>query len=246
MSRNRRHPRTLAGVAGAVALSGLLLSGCGAGQIAQTSEQVAATNGLNASVGQVDLRDVQISYPQSPAGPATLYAPGTAAPVRATLVNTGAVADRLVSVSSPAATSVAVTGERVLPQDVALVSVGTNSELRPTDSRPVQVTLQGLRQPIAAGTVVPMTFVFERAGSVTVDVPTGIPAEGAPGSEPERAEGGSEEGAGANSAETGFGGETGGEAQAPPVEQANPVPGGEGAEPAPGNEESGSGGAAGN
>ncbi|MBN9737010.1 MULTISPECIES: copper chaperone PCu(A)C [unclassified Pseudonocardia] len=244
MSRNRRPLRTLAGVAGAVALSGLLLSGCGTGQLSQTAQQVAATNGLNASVGDVDLRDVQIGYPQAPASEAALYARGTAAPVRATLINTGATADRLVSVSSPAAGSVAVGGDRVLAQDVALVAVGT-SELQPTASRPLQLTLEGLRQPIAAGGDVPMTFVFERAGSITVTVPTGIPGEGRPGAEPERVEAEGGHGGGANGAETGVGGETGGEAEAPPVDQANPVPSGEGTESAPGNEGSGSGGAAG-
>ncbi|MBP2365353.1 copper chaperone PCu(A)C [Pseudonocardia parietis] len=243
MSRNRRPLRTLAGVAGAVALSGLLLSGCGAGQISQTAEQVPATNGLNASVGQVDLRDVQIAYPASPASPAALYARGTTAPVRATLINTSTVADRLVSVSSPAATSVRVQGDATMPQDLALVSAG-NSQLTPTASRELQLVAEGLTQPIAAGKTVPMTFVFERAGSVTIDVPAAVPAEGAPGAEPERVAAEAGEHAGANSAETGVGAETGGEADVPPVEQPGQQPAG--VEPAPGNEGSGSGGAAGN
>lgn len=242
MSRNRRPLRTLAGAAGAVALSGLLLSGCGTGQISQTAEQVSATNGLNTTVGQVDLRDVQIAYPAAPAGPAALYARGSSAPVRATLINTGSVADRLVSVSTPAASSVQIQGDPAMPQNVALVSAG-NSSLTPTDAREVQLVAGGLTQPIASGTTIPMTFVFERAGSVTVDVPTAIPADGAPGAEPERvaAEGG--EHAGANSAETGVGGQTGGEAEVPPVEQPGQQP--SGVEQAPGNEDSGSGGAAG-
>lgn len=189
MSRNRRPARALAGVT-AVALTGLLVAGCGSGQLSQTAAQVAATNGLNTSVGQVDLRDVQVAYPPAPAGPDALYARGGNAPLRATLVNTGSVADRLVRVSSPAAASVAVVGDPVMPQDVALVSTG-GSPLTPTSSRPVQLRLDGLTRPIPAGAQVPVTFVFERAGSVTVDVPTGVPAEDAPGAEPEReAEGG--------------------------------------------------------
>ena len=243
MSRNRRPLPTLAGVAGAVVLSGLLLSGCGAGQIAQTSGQVSATNGLNTSVGQVDLRDMQIAYPAAPAGPAALYARGTAAPVRATVINTGPVADRLVSVSSPAASSVRIQGDATMPQDVALVSAG-NSSLTPTGSRQIQLVAEGLTQPIAAGGTVPMTFVFERAGSVTAEVPTAVPTEGRPGAEPERVEAGGAEHAGSNSAETGFGGETGGEAEAPPIEQPGQQP--SGVDSAPGDEGSGSGGAAGN
>ncbi|MEQ3551969.1 copper chaperone PCu(A)C [Pseudonocardia nematodicida] len=230
MSRNRHRPtRTLAGVAGAVALTGLLLSGCGAGQISQTAQQVAATNGLNASVGQVDLLDVQIAYPENPAGPNALYNPGESAPVRATLVNNGAVADRLVSVSSADAASVAIGGETALPEGVALVAVG-NSQLQPTASRPLELTLEGLSRPVAPGTDVEMTFVFERAGSVTVTVPTAIPEQNAAAGPPERDDFHAEA-------------ETGGAEQPPPP---GPPADGEGAEVAPGNEESGSGGAAGN
>ena len=232
MSRNRCRPaRALAGVAGAVALTGLLVSGCGAGQLAQTAGQVSATNGLNTSVGQVDLRDVQVSYPQKPAGEAALYARGSNAPLRATLINNGAVADRLVGVSSPAATSVAVGGDPVLPQGVAVVSTG-GTQLTPTSSRPLQLQLDGLTQPIAAGTTIPVTFAFERAGSVTVDVPTAVPAEGVPGSEPERVEAGSDD---PDRPETGFGGEGGGEDRPPSTRQpSQPVPGDEsGPEPLP-------------
>lgn len=223
MSRNRRRPaRALAGVAGAVALTGLLVSGCGAGQIAQTAEQVAATNGLNTSVGDVDLRDVQVAYPPNPASPAVLYARGTSAPLRATLVNTGTVADRLVRVSSPAATSVAVGGDPVLPANVALVSA-PGTPLAPVAARPLQIQLDGLTRPIAPGNQIPVTFVFERAGSVTVEVPTAVPTEGAPAAEPERSEA---ESGGQNGAETGFNAETGGQAEAPATRQPSPpVPG---------------------
>ncbi|BBG05144.1 MULTISPECIES: copper chaperone PCu(A)C [Pseudonocardia] len=235
MSRNRRPVRTLAGVAGAVALTGLLLSGCGAGQLSQTAQQVAATNGVNASVGSVDLRDVQIAYPESPASEAALYARGTSAPLRATLVNSGSVADRLVSVSSPAAANVLIDGDPVLPQDVALVSAA-NFPLTPTTSRPLDITLEGLTQPIGSADNIEITFVFERAGSVTADVPAAIPTEDLPvGGTPERDDFSAEAEA----------------APAPPElpaeeEQDTSVTDGEGVESAPGNEGSGAGGAAGN
>ncbi|MEV1292218.1 copper chaperone PCu(A)C [Pseudonocardia sp. NPDC049635] len=239
MSRNRRPVRTLAGAAGAVVLTGLLLSGCGAGQISQTAQQVAATNGVNTSVGSVDLRDVQIAYPEAPAGGAELYAPGSSAPLRATLVNSGSVADRLVSVSSPAAANVLVDGDPVLPQDVALVSAG-NFELTPTAARPLNITLEGLTRPIRAGENIPITFVFERAGSVTAQVPAAVPTEDIPhGPGPERDDFSAEAEA----------------VPAPPElpvdedaeeDQDTSVTDGEGVESAPGNEGSGAGGVAGN
>ncbi|OLM34081.1 MULTISPECIES: copper chaperone PCu(A)C [unclassified Pseudonocardia] len=245
MSRTRRSARTLAGVAGAAALTGLLLSGCGTGQISQTSRQVAAVNGANVTVGSVDLRDVQIAYPTTPAGPDALYRQGGAAPLVATLVNTAPVADRLLSVTSPAAASVQIQGDPTMPQDIALVSPG-NLQLSPTNAKRVQLVAEGLTRPVPAGAQIPMTFVFERAGSVTVTVPTGVPhTAGSPGHAPERASFDSEE-SGTNGAETGVNSETGGQAEAPPVDRPNPVPAGEGAPVAPGNEGSGAGGAAGN
>ncbi|WP_226361647.1 copper chaperone PCu(A)C [Pseudonocardia sp. ICBG1142] len=245
MSRTRRSTRTLAGVAGAAALTGLLLSGCGTGQISQTSRQVAAVNGANVTVGSVDLRDVQIAYPTTPAGPDALYRQGGAAPLVATLVNTAPVADRLLSVTSPAAASVQIQGDPTMPQDIALVSPG-NLQLSPTNAKRVQLVAEGLTRPVPAGAQIPMTFVFEKAGSVTVTVPTGVPhAAGSPGHAPERASFDSEE-SGTNGAETGVNSETGGQAEAPPVDRPNPVPAGEGAPVAPGNEGSGAGGAGGN
>lgn len=245
MSRTRRSARTLAGVAGAAALTGLLLSGCGAGQISQTSRQVAAVNGANATVGSVDLRDVQVAYPTAPAGPDALYRQGGAAPLVATLVNTAPVADRLLSVTSPAAASVQIQGDPTMPQDIALVSPG-NLQLSPTNAKRVQLVAEGLTRPVPAGAQIPMTFVFEKAGSVTVTVPTGVPhTAGSSGHAPERASFDSEE-SGTNGAETGMNSETGGQAEAPPVDRPNPVPAGEGAPVAPGNEGSGAGGAGGN
>lgn len=245
MSRTRRSARTLAGVAGAAALTGLLLSGCGTGQISQTSRQVAAVNGANVTVGSVDLRDVQVAYPTTPAGPDALYRQGGAAPLVATLVNTAPVADRLLSVTSPAAASVQIQGDPTMPQDIALVSPG-NLQLSPTNAKRVQLVAEGLTRSVPAGAQIPMTFVFEKAGSVTVTVPTGVPhTAGSPGHAPERASFDSEE-SGTNGAETGVNSETGGQAEAPPVDRPNPVPAGEGAPVAPGNEGSGAGGAAGN
>lgn len=55
-------------VATAVALAAgatLALSACGAGQITQTSDQVAAINGTSTDAGTIALRNVHIIYPDS-------------------------------------------------------------------------------------------------------------------------------------------------------------------------------------
>ncbi|MFP5019440.1 copper chaperone PCu(A)C [Pseudonocardia phyllosphaerae] len=234
MSRNRRRPtRALAGAAGAVALTGLLVSGCGAGQLSQTSLQTAAVNGLNTSAGTVDLRDVQISYPPQPAGPDALYKAGGSAPLRANLVNVGDTADKLVRVTSPYASNVTVSGDTRLAKGVALVSAG-DTPLAPTSSKPVQIRLDGLKQPIPAGAQVPMTFVFERAGSVNLVAPTGVPMESHPDAKPERAAPEGKE-HGVNGAETGVNAENGGQAKPPsPDKPAAPAPSERGEQPAQG------------
>lgn len=194
MTRTRRltRSRALAGTVGALALAGTLaLSGCGTGQLSQTAEQNAAVNGTGIQQGSVVIRDLQVAYPQSSASPDAVYPRGGAAPLRFGMVNEGAVADRLVRVSSPAATAVTVTGDATLPQDVLLVG-GGETGTAPAGTRPVTIELTGLTQPIQAGLSIPVTFQFERAGTVTAQVPVGAPAEGVV--EPERVDSEASEG----------------------------------------------------
>ncbi|MGV9678974.1 hypothetical protein ACWDSJ_27145 [Nocardia sp. NPDC003482] len=61
-SKARRHAVTVAAFAAGAMLA---LSGCGAGQISQTADQVAAVNGNSANIGKVALRDVRLLLPQS-------------------------------------------------------------------------------------------------------------------------------------------------------------------------------------
>lgn len=182
MSRNRRF-RPSRALAGAVALTGLLtLAGCGTGQLSQTAGQISAVNGVSAEQGQVAIRDARIAYPPRSQG-GTLYAPGGTAPVEVTLLNTGSVPDRLLRVSSPVASAGTVTGDASLPQGVTLVSQQAAEGSPPEGTRPIRIALAGLTAPIRTGLAVPVTFTFERAGSVTLQVPIGAPAEG---TEPER------------------------------------------------------------
>nr|MBA3800679.1 hypothetical protein [Geodermatophilaceae bacterium] len=58
-----RLPRTLP-LLGAVAMAAVAtVSGCSAGQVTQTSTQVATVNGSSANIGQLALRDIRILYP---------------------------------------------------------------------------------------------------------------------------------------------------------------------------------------
>lgn len=94
--------------------------------------------------------------------------------VYATFENSTARIDRLIAVESPLAhnavlkTLDARTG-RVLPSEYEELAVPGNSKvsLRPGVN---QITLIGLKQRVDPGAVIPLTFVFSRAGRLTADV----------------------------------------------------------------------------
>ena len=117
MSRTR--PTIL--LAGALA-GALALAGCGAGQVANTSEQLANAPGANVATGPMSVRDAVIVYGDSVEGP--VWARGDSAPLRMTLVNDGAETDRIVSASSPFAQSVELSGDLEIASGTALFIEG--------------------------------------------------------------------------------------------------------------------------
>ncbi len=157
-----------------VLLGLLALTGCSAGAITQTSGQASGVNGVAGQTGNVVVRDATIEFTGELAG--DVYRQGRAAPLSMTLVNTGAIADRLVSVSSPVAASAQVVGDAVLPGGSA-VTVGNNSGAASSAlaGRTIAIRLVGLNQPVRAGLTYPVTLRFERAGQLTVLVPVGYP-----------------------------------------------------------------------
>ncbi len=176
----------------------LALAGCDAGQTTQTANQVSAVDGASAQSRGIDVRDAQMTYPAQ----GNLYRAGSSAPLQLLLINQGTQSDRLLSVSSPYATSALVGGTTVIAPGVALRAFGTpaaetsssspasSSPAAPTsqpsgsaatpgpteqavDQQTVQITLTGLKQDITPGVTIPVTFVFEHAGPITVQVPMG-------------------------------------------------------------------------
>ena len=82
-------------VAGAAAVA-LALSGCAAGQVAQTAQEQSTFDGVHATVGDISLA----AYLAAPSG-VPCYLPGAAVPMALVLVNGGQGDDALQSVSSP-------------------------------------------------------------------------------------------------------------------------------------------------
>lgn len=98
---NRSTSRSV--LAGLVVVGGLALAGCGAGQIAQTAQDMPTVDGQMAQIGPIAIRDAALEYP-----PGGVYESGTDARLRMVIVNSGVASDSLVSVSSAAATSVTI------------------------------------------------------------------------------------------------------------------------------------------
>lgn len=182
-----RLPRMIP-VLGAVAIAAVTaLTGCSSGQVTQTARQVSTINGASADLGDLALRDIRILYPSG-----GTYAAGSTAELVLVVVNRALETDTLVEVTGDFFDSAA------LPSSGSSASATPSATLSatPTDAPtqasldtpvPAQGSLQfgtsdypsieltDLSEDISVGQTVSVTFVFEKAGEVTVDVPVANP-----------------------------------------------------------------------
>lgn len=160
----------------------LTLTGCSAGAVTQTSSQASAVNGYSGQTGRILVRNATIDFPATASGPVgATYQPGGSAPLSMTLVNNGAAADKLLSVSSPVAGSAQVTGDATVPGG-RTVTVGNNTgtSSQALSGRTISIKLSGLVGPIRAGLTYPVTLRFQNAGVLNAQLPVGEPATAAP------------------------------------------------------------------
>ena len=180
----RRVVTALALAAGAA----LTMSACSAGQITQTSTQVAAINGSNVDAGSLALRNVHVIYPNSEE---YSIEPGGTAQLGFTIVNLDPyVGDRLTGISTDFAASGTGARLEVPPQSSVVAGVSEeNAALveevdespRPdsTEETPSpapdavanNVELVDLSEGVRPGLTIPVTFTFEEAGDITLSVP---------------------------------------------------------------------------
>jgi copper(I)-binding protein len=167
--------RTSAAALAACGLSAVIaLSGCSAGQIAQTASQQPAVNGTLAWVGDpttgVALRNLHVRAPQT----GDYVRPGSDAELLFVAVNESVEKpDRLVSVTSNIGT-VNLTGDLRVPAGGTLIvgtPDGTPSALDATEGADTAEATVALTQPISNGLNYPFTFTFERSGQKEVVVP---------------------------------------------------------------------------
>nr|WP_322790574.1 hypothetical protein [Mycolicibacterium helvum] len=152
-----------------LAACGLILTGCGSGQISQTADQESAVNGSTANVANIALRNIHIQAVQT----GDALKPGRTVELIFAAANISPdTNDKLVNISSEVGT-VAVTGATAIPAGGSLIVGSADGQadatpLGSTEPTKAEVTLS---QPITNGLTYQFTFDFEKAGQTTVAVP---------------------------------------------------------------------------
>lgn len=188
MSRTARPRPARASLLTAALVGALALTGCGAGQVAGTAEQVSSVGGSNVGAGSIVVRDAVIEFGEQVEGGA-VYSRGADAPLSMTIVNEGADGDRLVSATSVWASEVTVSGFAEVPGGRTVVVGGEPAPVTPTTSARAsgapaavptaqaasgtQIVLVGLLDDLRAGLTYEVVLTFERAGELRLQVPIG-------------------------------------------------------------------------
>lgn len=178
----------LAGLSAACLLAPMLLTGCGTGQIAQTTDQASAVNGAEGTAGDLALRNVRIVAAQT----------GDAIPAGST-VDLAFVAsnqsvtgqdDQLTAISTDIG-NVSLTGTKKVPAGGALivappigqgaVSPTAAKDLRSVEDSGTAAATLTLGQPISNGLTYNFTFEFREAGKISFGVPIAVESAESPG-----------------------------------------------------------------
>ena len=179
----RRRSARVAMLAAGGLIGAVALTGCSAGQVAQTAMQQSAVDGNQAVINNVALRNVRIQALQT----GDFLRPGATVDLVLVAVNQSPdITDKLVGITTDIG-KVTVTGDPVLPASGVLFIGGPNSQHKKAvdaveDAHSVKATV-ALTKPITNGLDYDFTFNFEKAGSVSVAVPISAP-DGPPQNEP--------------------------------------------------------------
>lgn len=145
----------------------------GCGLQAAPEEYESGAMGTNGEVGDMLLRSVHVEAPPDPN-----YEPGANARLWVTFVNESREQDTLTSVTTPVATRTEIRWDADCDGEMQAVPA---LPLRPAGPAVVQspagippfdayhVRLVDLTRQVIAGTSIPVTFTFERAGQITME-----------------------------------------------------------------------------
>jgi hypothetical protein len=167
---NRFKIRLRIAIIGLFALLASALSGCGTGQVTQTSTQEPAVDGNRVTFNNVALRDIRIQAVQT----GDFVQPGRTVDLVLVAVNQSPdITDRLVSISSDIG-PVTVSGDARLPAG-GMLFIGAPEGQRvapgPLESNNAARATVSLTKPITNGLTYNFTFNFEKAGQASVMVP---------------------------------------------------------------------------
>jgi copper(I)-binding protein len=174
---NRTKSRTSAVTSGLAACglaAAVTLTGCGAGQVSQTANQMPAVNGTNATLGDasagVDLRNVYLRAPQT----RDFVKPGSMVELLFVATNKSPdKADKLLEISSDTGEVLLNGGTTVPAGGVLLVGTpdGQKQSLPRSEDATSSIAMVALTKPISNGLNYNFTFKFQNAGEKTVSVP---------------------------------------------------------------------------
>lgn len=159
-----------AGLAACGLAAAVALSGCSAGQVAQTATQAPAVNGTEATAGDITLRNIHLraaqttDYVQSGRDVELLFVASNASPD---------TSDKLVSITSDIGT-VTLGGDTELPAGGVLVvgePDGQIASLESVETAEAPTAEVVLSKQITNGLTYNFTFDFEKAGKITAPVP---------------------------------------------------------------------------
>jgi copper(I)-binding protein len=163
---------------GVVLLSTAALTACSAGQVTQTAGQIRDKTGGAASVGDIDLRAVQLAYPRSGS-----YERGDDAELLLAISNDGSEADTLTDISGDGFRDYEI-------EDDSSSSSGSSSSQSDleipgfsvvyADGENITITLTGLDESLTVAQPLELTFTFRNAGEVTVPVTVANPPRDLP------------------------------------------------------------------
>lgn len=170
------------------------MTGCAAGQVAETAEEHSGVNGAVAQNDKITISDASLVYPEKTRG---VYAKGSDIELALTISSAEDVDDELVDVSSEAASDATIKGDTSIPSAGKLVvgePGGANAageradesgesqdgdEANDKQRGHARVALRDTTRPVKPGYSLPVTFTFAEAGSITTELPVANPSNGA-------------------------------------------------------------------
>lgn len=151
-------------VLGGLLLAPAVLAGCGS----DDSGEALGGPGVEASVGDLELRNIRLDNP-----PGGIYEIGSAALLGVAMVNDGDEDDTLVGVSGPDFTG-AVVDENPAGSNPGITVPAGETVFTDGPDGPVLV-LVGIDETLRSSESLEVTLTFEEAGEVTVDAPVSAP-----------------------------------------------------------------------